>query len=443
MLSRRSLIIGAPALVIASRLGFAQTLAHDQDWAAKRIPNELLIRLNTGFQPVDLEKALRPYRADILRCFPVEKVCYVRSREDDAEELAKKLEESETLLIREVLPNSVAELKTLTPNDPYFPGNGGPGSQDYLTAQNCNVAWGSFGFLQGRSGIVPVYDFNTGIDATHPDLSANVLTGYNAYDASTNVSDATGHGTLCMGFVAGSTNNAQGIASVSGGGTVVPVKCWDPTALGGSGAITNAMILAGLTWVLANKTGPGVLNFSISVSNPTYLSTLQALWNANFFGFGASGDANNTPSATGPCNSPFIISVGGNEYSFAKAAYSGYGPSTGGLGPGCLVSAIASATACPWTTQSGGGYTNGFYGTSFTAPQLAAAAQYLWTNFKQLRNFELWDIMTNPANGTAVTGWPGSAPYNNPANLDLSKLVTAAFNYRGLPYGGASLLGRR
>ena len=86
---------------------------------------------------------------------------------------------------------------------------------------NCPAAWDTLQ-LQGLSlgAMPPGYDLNTGIDATHPDLAANIV---NSHDFSgSGINDTDGHGTYCAGFIGAITNNSTGVASVGWGGSMSP-----------------------------------------------------------------------------------------------------------------------------------------------------------------------------------------------------------------------------
>jgi len=53
---------------------------------------------------------------------------------------------------------------------------------------------------EGAGVVVALLD--TGIDAGHPDLAANIISGWNFIDNNSNVTDVDGHGTMVAGIVA-------------------------------------------------------------------------------------------------------------------------------------------------------------------------------------------------------------------------------------------------
>src|SRR5207245_1364569 len=60
---------------------------------------------------------------------------------------------------------------------------------------------------------VTIAILDTGVDGTHPDLSAKMVPGWNFYDNNSNTADVVGHGTLVAGGAAAMSNNGIGVAS--------------------------------------------------------------------------------------------------------------------------------------------------------------------------------------------------------------------------------------
>jgi len=87
---------------------------------------------------------------------------------------------------------------------------------------------------------------DTGIDTDHPDLRANVGTGYAVVPCEgcrREWDDDNGHGTHCAG-IADAVSNDRGIVGVSTEATLHPVK-----VIGGDGSGSAAGVAEGLTWV--------------------------------------------------------------------------------------------------------------------------------------------------------------------------------------------------
>ncbi|MCX7833686.1 MAG: S8 family serine peptidase [Ignavibacteria bacterium] len=76
------------------------------------------------------------------------------------------------------------------------------------------LAWD---YVRGNSS-VKIAVFDTGVDSLHPDLSANLSVGYNAFANNNTVTIDTGnHGTCTLGIIGARTNNSIGISGIAGG----------------------------------------------------------------------------------------------------------------------------------------------------------------------------------------------------------------------------------
>ena len=75
---------------------------------------------------------------------------------------------------------------------------------------------------EGAGVVVALLD--TGIDTGHPDLAANIISGWNFIDNNSNVTDVDGHGTMVAGIVAAIANNSIGIAGVAPKVSIMPLK---------------------------------------------------------------------------------------------------------------------------------------------------------------------------------------------------------------------------
>jgi subtilisin family serine protease len=90
---------------------------------------------------------------------------------------------------------------------------------------NVEPAWS---ITRGNSNI-KIAIIDDGVDLTHPDLQANLLTGYDATGGNSNGSytgnDA--HGTSCAGVI-GAINNSIGVVGVASGCKMIPVRAYNP-----------------------------------------------------------------------------------------------------------------------------------------------------------------------------------------------------------------------
>lgn len=128
---------------------------------------------------------------------------------------------------------------------------------------------GAWNYATGQNIKVAIIDI--GVELNHPDLSANLLPGYDA----TGGSSAGGpinndvHGTGCAGIVAAVANNNIGIAGVAYNSKIIPVRIGH--VIGNQIITTDAAISDAITWaknngadILSNSWGGGSESASIT-----------------------------------------------------------------------------------------------------------------------------------------------------------------------------------
>lgn len=152
-------------------------------------------------------------------------------------------------------PNGTVTIADLIPNDPYYASD-----QWGLPAIRAPQGWA---YETGSSAVILAI-VDTGIDIGHPDLSAKLVAGRNILNPALPPNDDNGHGTHVAGIAAASSNNGLGVAGVSWGARLMPVKVLNS---GGSGTFAN--LAAGIVWATDN--GAHVINLSVGSVNPSIL----------------------------------------------------------------------------------------------------------------------------------------------------------------------------
>jgi subtilisin family serine protease len=140
------------------------------------------------------------------------------------------------------------------PNDEFY------GLQWALAAMHSVPSWA---ISRGAGVTVAVVD--TGVDASHPDLIGQVLTGYDFVDGDTTTQDGYGHGTHVAGIIAARANNQIGVAGVAPDSRILPVRVLDDS---GSGYLSD--VAAGI--VYAADHNARVINLSLGA--PSGATTL-------------------------------------------------------------------------------------------------------------------------------------------------------------------------
>jgi subtilisin family serine protease len=230
-------------------------------------------------------------------------------------------------------------------------------------ARSAQIPWGvqrvgapaAWPRTEGQGAEVAVID--TGIDATHPDLSGQVLGGVNIVNPKTPDAwaDDEGHGTHVAGTVAGSGQNG-GIAGVA-----PRAKLWAVKVLDKDGNGNYSDVIAGIEWAMNH--GIKIANMSLGAdegSEPLHRAVQEALAK----GLTIIAAAGNSGGAVGyPGAYPETIAVGASDASDKVAGFSAQGPEVSFIAPGVDIV----------STKMGGGYV-ALSGTSMASPHVSGLA---------------------------------------------------------------------
>lgn len=145
-----------------------------------------------------------------------------------------------------VEPNFLLQATDTIPNDPNW------GLQYGLLNIRAPQGWG----LTTGSADVTIAIVDTGVDYRHPDLAGKLVSGYDFVNNDSDPQDDHGHGTHVAGIAAASSNNGVGVAGVSWGARIMPVKVLNSSAGG-----TYADTADGVIWAVDH--GAQVINLSL------------------------------------------------------------------------------------------------------------------------------------------------------------------------------------
>jgi len=270
----------------------------------------------------------------------------------DEEESAAELMKTGTVAYAE--PDYLMPVAAV-PNDPSFP------SQWYHSAIHSEAAWDIT--TGARSVVVAVCD--TGIDASHPDLAANMsLPGFNSADGTTTTTPVFEHGTAVAGILDAIGNNGAGGAGIAWNVKVLPVRVSNNS----DGSAWCSDMAAGIQW--AADHGARVINLSYDITGCPYTidSAAQYAQAKGAVTFVAAGNGSLNLSGTSfPADHAFVL-VGATDASNQRASFSNYGQSIDLVAPGVSIYA-----PLPGNTYAYGS------GTSFSAPMAAGVAALLFS----------------------------------------------------------------
>ncbi len=271
------------------------------------------------------------------------------------------------------------------PNDTLFD------TQWNIPIINAEYAWSLKTY--GNDVLIGVID--SGLDSDHPDIDhSRVVEGYNfaaqETDANYNsaiydTEDRIGHGTKVAGIIAAKRNNGAGLAGIADKTKIIPLKCTRDNGAIFESSVINA-IAAG-----AGYFGCDVLSLSICADQGS--NSLQSVINyANDLGCIVICSAGNNDSAHPgnhiryPAGCDGVIAVGSTTQSNSRAETSVVNES---------VFICAPAAGIPVLNHSGNYSNSG--GTSFAAPQVAAAAAIAKSINPDLTPEDFADILKNTA----------------------------------------------
>ncbi len=212
----------------------------------------------------------------------------------------------------------------------------------------------SYGYSNDGTGVT-AYVIDSGIRATHSDFTGRVLPGYAGFSDGYGTDDCAGHGTHVAGTLGGTT---YGVAKKV---KLVSVRVLDCTNRG-----PWSVIIAGVDWVTANRTGPSVANMSIGggAYQPVDDAVARSIQSNVVYAVSASND--NADACMGsPGRTPTAITVGATDATDKRASFSNWGACLDIFAPGVDIpsSYVGTDTASQvWS------------GTSMAAPHVAGVA---------------------------------------------------------------------
>ena len=250
---------------------------------------------------------------------------------------------------------------------------------------NAEAAWAT---TNGTGAVIAVVD--SGVDMTHPDLQANLLsTGRDFVDNDNNPQDENGHGTHVSGIAAAVTNNGIGVAGTAPGAKVLPVRVLDAD---GSGSTDD--VAAGIRYAADN--GADVINLSLGVLSgvdkiakligdldPIY-EAIDYAWNRGVVVVVAAGN-DTVPLCSEPSAHDKVLCVGATDSGDLRTFYSNgdatmtskYLVAPGGSGLSCAGDIFSTYLRSEETFCSPEAGYEALAGTSMATPFVAGVAALL------------------------------------------------------------------
>jgi type VII secretion-associated serine protease mycosin len=284
------------------------------------------------------------------------------------------------------------------------------GSQWGLPRVGAPSAWN---VTRGAGVVVAVID--TGVDFTHPDLRASLLTtcGYDFVNRDADPTDDNGHGTHVSGIVAATANNGLGGCGAAPEAKVMPIK-----VLGADGSGSDSDVALGIRWAASH--GAKVINMSLGGEGSSYTIDQAVAYAESrdvvIVAAAGNGDGAHNPlylTDFYPASAPGVLGVGATTSSDGIAPFSNYGPYVDVSAPGVDILSTTFGPAHGYASWSG---------TSMATPFAAGALALIRSRFPSYT----WDQAAARLESTARDlGAPGRDDHFGYGRIDIASAVPA------------------
>jgi len=377
---------------------------------AQTVPGDLLIGFRSDVSDADQQKILKKVGADEKKAFKKIHGSLAHVQDGDVTAAIETLREDPR--VRYAEPNFVVTADAL-PNDPSFANTWGLNN----TGQTVNGSRGTadadidapeaWNVTTGSSSVTAAV-IDTGVDWTHPDLSAQIWInpgedcpgcrtdgidndhngyvddwhGWDFVGNDNNPMDDHGHGTHVAGTIGAAGNNGIGVAGVNWNVKIMPVKFLNAQGSGTTAAAVSAVLYAA-------QNGANVMNNSWAGGDYS-----QALADAigvadqhNSLFVAAAGnngtDNDTTPTYPASYDNPNVLAVAATDGNDNRASFSNVGRRSVDLGaPGVNI----------YSTWPGGSYQY-LSGTSMATPHVTGAAALVRAAFPSATAVGIKDLL--------------------------------------------------
>jgi subtilisin family serine protease len=238
---------------------------------------------------------------------------------------------------------------------------------------------------EGSGSGVTVAVIDTGIQLTHPDLSTNIVSGYDFVNNDSSATDDNGHGTHVAGIVA-STMNGAGNVGASYSAKLMPVKVLNES---GYGYLSD--VAKGIYYAADN--GARVINMSLGAAydSDTLRRAVQYAANKGVLLVGAAGNESSSPCLYPAAYSSVICVVATDQYN-KLASFSNLGGE------------LAAPGVSNYSTYINSSYAK-LSGTSMASPHVAGSAALVMSVCTECSTSEVRDLLRSTATDLGSEGY--------------------------------------
>lgn len=307
-----------------------------------------------------------------------------------------------TALIAMTIPLQISAASTAVPSDALYR------LQKYAKDIQLPDAWRK-GTANTTMTIAVV---DTGVDLSHPDLTDNLVTGYNAIDPTDTVQDNNGHGTSVAGVLAATGNNAIGVAGVLWRAKIMPIKVLEDDGQG-----DERHLAKGIRYAVDHDAKIVVLSLGVITSSTVLADAITYAEQHEVLVVAAAG--NEGKEVKYPAAFPTVLSVGGVDPTMKANSRSNRGNELSLVAPWSV-----------YTTKLGGGYAAN-QGTSMAAPQVAGIAALVWAKQPSLTAHDVRNMLVASAKDIGPKGWDSTTGFGLVQAADALATKTSADPFSG------------
>ncbi len=260
---------------------------------ANTVPGRLLVKPREGINESDLQHLFAAHGAQEHDAIHQINVRILKVPEAARDRILETLQHHASIEFAE--PDGVHQ-PSLIPNDTYY------SFAWHLPKIQAPQAWD----ISTGSSSVTVAILDTGVESTHPDLAAKIVSGWNFYDNNSNTSDVLGHGTQVAGGAAAISNNGTGVSSLAWGCRIMPIRVSDTT-----GSAFDSTIAQALSW--AADQGVRVANASYAVSQSSAVASAAQYFQSK--GGVVTIAAGNQSTVVTAADNPYLLTISATDSS--------------------------------------------------------------------------------------------------------------------------------
>ena len=405
--------MGLAAITVIVAIGVSATVSAQEPppgppATASFVSGQVLVKFKPTVGQLAAQDRLASQGLQVADAIPSIGVLTVLVEEGQEEATVASLRAREDVLYAE--PNYLVHALDTNPNDPDY-GLYQWGLAKIRAPRAWDIVTGT------NSTIIAIVD--SGIDLDHPDLScAGKLTaGYDFVNGDDDPDDDLGHGTHVAGIAGACTDNNLGVAGMSWGARLMPVKVLDHS---GSGSYSH--LAAGI--IYAADHGAQVINLSLGgvFDSQTMFDGVQYAHDRGVLVTAAAGNCAAGGSGCSGYINPIMypgaytttLAVAATDLGDNHAYFSEYHPYVDVAAPGVGI----------YSTYLGGGY-GAKNGTSMSTPFVSGLAALLRSVDPTLTHDEIQGIIESTAEDL---GLPGKDDQFGHGRIDAWRAVSSQFD---------------